>query len=402
MRFLEIFNAWRRNIDLLEASLQSRSVVSQEEYGAFLRAKQRVIAFVEDWVDEYGWFRDSPVPNDVKDLVQRALYSRNPEKAERIKLALNAMNQISNPEAAAIFGMLFTLKELGIAVEAARAERLRQELAAKEDSWWDSTVSFLGNVASVGWDIAVTVTPLGDLIDVCEAISGKAGCNLISGRDLSWKERAFAAVGMFMWGSSSSLRKLAKKVDKIKCPGIAAAPAPGVIYASPISCGAKKFFNKLDNAMGSVQRKKPRSDKLDGPPIEHPNGTVSYKAKNGPPVPAGARGQVVTYDKHGFPRFESHHLMNVTPPQKNEVWIDYLCHRRQEISDANAAADFARGDNHGGNYTWHHSTKFRKNRSTGRVQIKMQLVKKDVHDWARHAGGHSIGKQIVGAANCVD
>lgn len=401
MPFLEIFNAWRVNITAMEAALQARAVVSQEEFGAFLRAKGRVLDFVEPWIDDRGWFKDRPIPDDTKELVDRALASRDPVRANRIKLALNVMPLISDAENAAIFGLLFVLKEIGLAFEAAKAarlEQLQQELLEKEDSMWDSTVSFLGSVASVGWDAAVTITPLGDLIDICEAVSGKAGCNLTSGRDLSYAERGMAAVGMFMVGSSSSLRKLANKLDKIKCP-IGGSAAPHIIFAGPIKCSSKRFFGRFERAMNAVKRRSPGADKLSGEPIKSASGTT-YKAKSIPPVGRDAYGVTVTYNKRGFVMFEPRHMKRVTPPKRNEVYIDYLCHRVQEISDANFAAGFPRGA-HGVKYTWHHSHKFRTNQSTGRVQILMQLVNRDVHEFASHSGGHAIGKQIVGAANCM-
>jgi hypothetical protein len=81
---------------------------------------------------------------------------------------------------------------------------------------------------------------------------------------------------------------------------------------------------------------------------------------------------------------------------KPEVWVEFTCHSAGEISRANVANGL------GGtpmNFTWHHSHHFER-RSDGKLYIKMQLLKDEVHDWALHAGGSAIGRQILGKNAC--
>lgn len=68
-----------------------------------------------------------------------------------------------------------------------------------------------------------------------------------------------------------------------------------------------------------------------------------------------------------------------------------------QFREANAANGWT-GDSASTGYTWHHSHELR--RRGGKVQIKMQLVVEDVHDWTKHAGGIAIGKQILGKSAC--
>lgn len=73
----------------------------------------------------------------------------------------------------------------------------------------------------------------------------------------------------------------------------------------------------------------------------------------------------------------------------------FECIRDQEFAAANAMKDLAATPM---GYVWHHSHEIEDH--DGIVKIKMQLVKEDVHEWAKHSGGIGIGKQILGAAAC--
>jgi hypothetical protein len=377
--FVAILRAWRDNIRVLDVALRSRSIVHQAEYGAFLHSQNKVLAFVGRFMDRDGWFHDAPVDPEIRQLIDTALRQRDAPRAERIKAALNVMTALDGTQASVVFGWLFVLKELGIAAEQARIERLRNELAAKEEGLWSSAVGFLERAASIGWDLAVTLTPLGDLIDVCEMLTGKEGCRLISGRDLTWKERAFAGVGIVMWGSSSALRKLGNKADAIKCRPRAMI---GVIYA--LKCDADVFMAKLDEAMKNVQHKRPVKEHTKSAK-RNEDGSWTYTHND---------GTVLNYNARGFPVFESRHLnQSLAQPQ---VWVEFTCHSRGEMDRANAALGLTKDPP---DHTWHHSHEFER-RSDGKVYILMQSVKKEVHKWGLHAGGSAIGRQILGASAC--
>lgn len=403
VRFLETFNAWRASQTAIEAALVARAVVSTEEYGAFLRAKGRVLAFVQRWVDEFGWYRDAPVHPETRRLVQLALATRNPDKAARIQLALNAFRSIPDDQGAAIFGMLVYVRELGIAVEQAHIARLRAAMEAKESSAWDSVASFLGSAAELGWDVAVAMTPLGDVIDACEALTGKEGCRLISGRNLTWGERAFAGVGLFMWGSSHTWRRVASKIDDIACP-FSFKRAGGEEYKArtSIACTAKEFIGKLDEALSRVKRRGPGRGKLARDPVKNTDGTTTYFAKNGPPVHESLRGDHFIFDRNGTITFEPRHLFPVSPPKKNEAWVEFFCNRDREIGDANVASGFPRAERHGDSATWHHTGEFKEDPVTGKLLVRMQLATDAAHKFVQAPGAIAIGKQVLGAAACRD
>jgi hypothetical protein len=378
--FLDIFAAWRINIHQIEIGLQSRATLDQEEYGAFLRSIQKVLTFTQRFLDENNWFRDSQVDPETRQLVDIALMGWNPSRAERIKAALNAFTALDGGEAAAVFGILFYLKELGIAVQQARNEVERQRRAQQEESFWDSVTGFLSTAASIGWEAAIAVTPLGDLIDACEAITGKAGCNVVSGRDLTWEERAFSAAGILMWGSAHSIRQLASKMDDIACrvrPGAAVAPLA-------IPCTTAQFFSRLNQAIDDVPKRTPRQDLART--ISHADGSKTYVRTD---------GTEVFYNKKGFPEFEPQHMWPV--PGQREVLVEFRCDRAWERSEANRLSQIP-PPGAPDTYTWHHAHKFL--RVNGKVMVKMQLVRKTVHDWAQHTGGYGIGKTVVGAAAC--
>ncbi len=382
--FVAIISAWRQNLNALESALQSKATVNQAEYGAFLASQNKVLGFVSRFMDREGWFHDAAVDPEIKLLIDTALHQRDAPRAERIKAALNVMNKLNNEQASLLFGWVFMLKELGIATEQARVERLRAQVAAKEEGMWSSVLGFLDRAASVGWDLAVTLTPVGDLIDACELITGKEGCHLISGRDLSWGERAFSGIGLFMWGSATAARKLASKVDLIKCR-TGAGLRVGVLYiAAP--CKFAQFIEKLDEAMDKVQHKTPVKADTDAlKTIPHADGSFTYFHKNGMIS--------VTYNQRGFPVFERHHMHPTIA--KPEVWVTFTCDSAGEIRLANQAAGITQELP---DYTWHHSHEFE--RQNGVLKIKMQLVADEVHDWALHAGGSALGRAILGKSAC--
>jgi hypothetical protein len=378
--FVAIIRAWRHNIEVLEVGLQSQGAINQAEYGAFLQSVSRVLSFVSAYMDPEGWFVDSPVPPEIRELVDGALRDRDRPRAERIKAALNLIDRLESEQAAVVFAWFFMMKEVGIAVQQSRVEHLRAKLVEKEKSLWDSVVGVVEDVASVGWDVAVAVTPLGDLVDACEALTGRENCNLASGRELSWKERAFAGVGLLMWGSSASVRKLANEVDAIGC-------RPHFAWLGLLTpkCDAGVFVDKLDDAMERVQKKRPRRD-LAGPPVVHADGSVTYRHVN---------GTEVTFNSKGFPEFEPRHMHPTAP--KAQVWVEFDCNSNLEIKRANELNGW--GPSTPENWTWHHSHEFWRT-PDDKIMISMLLVDEEIHDWARHAGGSAIGKQILGAALC--
>jgi hypothetical protein len=184
-----------------------------------------------------------------------------------------------------------------------------------------------------------------------------------------------------MWGSNATIRKLANKVDSIKCR-----PAhllPGTAHIAPL-CKVYAFMSRLEDAMDKVQHKRPSSAQTLSA-VPNADGTIRYTHVN---------GAVVDYNQRGFPMFEARHMhANVPNP---EVWVEFTCYSAGEINRANIKNNLSTTP---ANYRWHHSHEFRRS-ADGKLEVKMQLVKQEIHDWARHAGGSAIGKQILGATVC--
>jgi hypothetical protein len=385
-QFLSIVSAWRLNVQTLRAALEARSVVSQSEWGAFLTSQTRVATFLAPYMNQDGWFTDTGIPQELMELVDAGLVD---PRALRLKNALNLNSQLDAKQAAVALAVAYTLYEYGRIMQVAQAEARLQRMRDAQETLWESTVSFFENAAVFGWDVALTITPLGDVVDICEAVTGKEGCNIFTGADLSWQQRALAAAGLLVWGGTSAVRRMSRAFDRA-CD---IARRSGLTLAGvPLPCGADAFMSRLDRALENVPDRAPRSNYARDPRY-HRDGTVTYYRS------ADLGGGNVTFSKSekGFPLFERRHLHPSSPDvPKPEVWVEFFCDNTSEFRQANAANGRTRTP---GGHTWHHSHEFRKR--GGKVQIKMQLVESTIHDWSRHSGGMSIGRQILGRDFCA-
>jgi RHS repeat-associated protein len=115
--------------------------------------------------------------------------------------------------------------------------------------------------------------------------------------------------------------------------------------------------------------------------IHHKDGSVTYCFK------AGFR---VKYDAKGYPDFEPHAMRRGGKPVKYK--LTYTGTRDGDFRAANRKWKFPETPE---DYTWHHVEDVRRTRS-GTYQGTMILVKRDVHDAARHAGGVSVYQRKTG------
>jgi hypothetical protein len=162
------------------------------------------------YLDERGWFRQTKIDIEIRNFVDSALRDETPARWQRIKDALNLLDA-TEPQAAVAFAWFVYLREFGVLVRETRGAALQRSLKQEEDGLWNGVTSFLEKAAEVGWEAATAITPLGDVIDICAALSGKEGCNLLSGRDLSWQERLIHAGGIILPGSIAGASKLTKR-----------------------------------------------------------------------------------------------------------------------------------------------------------------------------------------------
>ncbi len=339
--FVTVYSSWRENIATLELILQMRSTVSVAEWGAFLQAKTRVLNFLHQYIDAKGWLKDAPIPPAVKQFVELLrdldVAFRFKQRAEALQLELNLYtDQLTDRQKAALDVLLL--------MDRIMRERLAQAAPEEtEDGFWD----IAGDVV----DGVISLTPVGDFLDACRAITGKEGC--WSGRDLTTEERVLSGLGVIV-GSGAAWKAAASAVST---------PAMAVV---------RKVGDVLDELP-------PRRPHIDNPSIaikkSHMGGAVTYEHVN---------GWVVRYDRRGFPDFTPHAYPNKT---KAFQTITFSGKRNTDFKLANQAAGF--GDTASATpigYTWHHHQDMK----------TMILVRTDVHNAFPHNGGVAVWKRVYG------
>ena len=254
--FLSIYEAWRYNIENLELVLQMRSVVSVAEWGAFLSAKTRVLGFLRAYIGDDGWLHDAYVPPDVKAFVRflrdLGVASQLLQRATPLQRALNLWQGPLTEQQRAILDVLSVLYTV-------TRERRAQGAPEEDDGFWSS----VGDIV----DGAISLTPIGDFLDLCRAVGGKENC--ISGRSLSIEERALSGLGVLI-GSGAAWKAAASSV-------------------SGVAVGAVR---KVGDVLDEIPSRRPRADIVDE--IPHSGGAVTY---------VHLSGLVVRYNRRGFPDF---------------------------------------------------------------------------------------------------
>lgn len=191
--FLAMVQLWRFNQRVFENGLRSRIGVSQKEWGAFLTAQQMVLNEIRTYMDADDWFLDTPVRQSTKAFV--ALLGEHAGYAAHAALLKNNLNLWHGTVAPGSTQdmVLDTLDGLSGGLQAL------DEGAAAEDPTLLGTYTRLldgaVNVAKEAAILGISLTPVGDFIDLCELITGKELCNP-NGRDLEVSERVFAGAGL--------------------------------------------------------------------------------------------------------------------------------------------------------------------------------------------------------------
>lgn len=336
LAFVTVYSAWRENIATLELVLQMRSTVAVAEWGAFLKAKTRVLNFLHQYVDGKGWLKDSPIPPAVKEFVEILrdldVAYRFKQRAEALQLELNLYtNELTERQQAALDVLLLTDRLL--------RERLAQEAPdEKEDGFWDVAVDIVDGV--------ISMTPVGDFLDACRAITGKEGC--WTGRPLTTEERVLSGLGVVI-GSGAAWKAAAGVVSK---------PAMGVL-------------RKLGDVMDEIVPITPVSH-VTATPVK---GGIEYLHDN---------GLKVRYNRRRFPDFTPYTI--VGPKGKCDVRIKLSGSRKKDFELADAEAGFTKANPRPPNTTWHH------HEDLGR----MILVPTKVNNSFPHTGGVAIWQKVYG------
>jgi hypothetical protein len=335
--FLDIANGWVANHAALKDVLQARGDVSPAEWEAFVGAEHRVLTFIQQYLDVDGWFRDSPVPQRVRAFVDMGIAMYSLEKSQMLKAALSRWKGQLTTEQKAWVNLLLLLESAWEEVRTVPPE-------ADKDIW--DTFGELADGAVTLVTIGLEFTPLGDVKDACELLTGWENCNP-AGRSLTYKERLLAGAGLVL-GSGAMWRRAGGAIDD----------AGGV--------AAKKLGDALDEV------------KIRAPSSSNPNIVEIVDLPGGAKRYRHVDGYEVVYDSRGFPDFTPY-LRPMTDGKKNTVVIDLAAppNRTEDFRRANIEAGFGNVATSPPGYTWHH------NEELG----VMQLVEKDVHQAFGHTGG---------------
>ena len=197
--FLSVIRGWRANQATLNEALEARATVTREEWAAFLSARARVNSWIGTFLDSNDWFKDKEIPESLKQQVDGVLMALLPHQAQSLKTNINAL-----PPGPASFEekVLFdTVEALGAGLSAMLqngTQLLQNELTAVT-SVIDGAISVAGQLGRV----AVSFTPAGDFLDLCEALTGRELC-VSSGASMSIEDRVAAGLGVvignkFFW-----------------------------------------------------------------------------------------------------------------------------------------------------------------------------------------------------------
>ncbi|WP_437783577.1 hypothetical protein [Sorangium sp. So ce1097] len=178
--FVANVRAWRENSEALEIALRDRMGVSLAETNAFLKAQNRITEYVRRYMDASSWFVDSPVPADLRAVVDTVLKPRFDALADQMKDSLNqwtgdALDLEQTQLYQTISAFAGAMSTVGEGVEA--------------------YAGVMQTLVHATTRIGVGFVPVvGPALDLCEAVTGKEWC-LPAGRALSDEERIFSGLG---------------------------------------------------------------------------------------------------------------------------------------------------------------------------------------------------------------
>jgi hypothetical protein len=191
-KFQSVVRGWRDNQRIVEKALSLRAGISQKEWGAFLHAQSRVIGRVHLYMDDHDWFKDAPIPDELKGLVDGLLLVRMANQQRAVKEGLNLWyGPQPTPQQQLVIDALLAILDGGV--------RSFDE-ATLEDPQVPRTMSKVLDgavvvIEEVGKGV-VYLSPVGPFISVCEIVTGQELCNPW-GRPMSNGERVLSGAMMF-------------------------------------------------------------------------------------------------------------------------------------------------------------------------------------------------------------
>ncbi|WP_236644156.1 hypothetical protein [Sorangium cellulosum] len=205
--FVANVRAWRSNSAALEIALRDRMGVSLAETNAFLNAQNRITGFVRQFLDASDGFEESPVPADLRAVVDTVLKPRFDTLADQMKDNLNLWT-----------GGGLDLEQTQLYLTISAFAGAMSTVGEGVEAYAEVMQTLVHATTRIGVGFVPVVGPA---LDLCEAVTGKAFC-LPAGRALSDEERIFSGVGFGlgaavgpMWRAvktSSGLRPAAIRV----------------------------------------------------------------------------------------------------------------------------------------------------------------------------------------------
>ncbi|WP_438032330.1 hypothetical protein [Sorangium sp. So ce204] len=204
--FVANVRAWRANSAALEIALRDRMGVSLAETNAFLKAQNRITAFVRQFMDASDWFIETPIPPDLRVQVDTVLKPRFDALADQMKDNLNLWT-----------GDGFDLEQTQLYQTISAFAGAMSTVAEGFGAYAEVMQTLVHATTRIGVGFVPVVGPA---LDLCEAVTGKAFC-LPGGQELSDEERIFSGLGFGlgavgpMWRAvktSSGLRPAAIRV----------------------------------------------------------------------------------------------------------------------------------------------------------------------------------------------
>jgi hypothetical protein len=181
-QYAAIVRAWRTNQRAIEDIIRERATVNGEESAAFIRAQDKVLEFVRHHMDPNDWFVDSPASPELKRLVDGVIRQRFAAVAQAIKDGVNLWTTRGPREQA--------LEDMTVSMGSVLENGYDQE----PDEVKGVVTRVLGWV-STSVQLGLGFTPVGDVIDACEAITGWEMCD-VNGEQLQVWERVASGLGV--------------------------------------------------------------------------------------------------------------------------------------------------------------------------------------------------------------
>ncbi len=192
------------------------------------------------------WFKNSPVHENARNALKTDIAIFDSGRAEQLTGALKTWNGPASSEQQKILDSVVAFGEVSKAYQT-----LRPEEKVFSQSSLTSVLDGLITSATFLGKVAVSFTPVGDVVDFYETFLGK---DFYTGEELSTWGRALTGVGL-IWGSGKFWRAAGEEIADIGIKNVAKEANKIVsVYDNVIEIiGENKFYEILKTPKGSRQ-----------------------------------------------------------------------------------------------------------------------------------------------------